>query len=128
MKKPRWLRNDIKPRLREEKTVEGLDANEPRKPHGSYRLREVKENPAIKEAEVRHSEATPRFRKEPVKIDLSKYVRSKKTKPHLREEKPVEKEAAVRGKAKKFNPEQYAKHAEINRRLLDMRHPNKNRA
>lgn len=131
MKRPRWLHSDVKPRIREEKIVEDMDANEPRKSHGSYRLREEPEDPKIKECEARpQREGTPRFRKEPVVIDEKSIVRHTKAKPHLRQEKPVdESNKEVRAKAaKKLNPKQYAKQAEIERRLMKMRRPNQNSA
>ena len=132
MKRPRWLRSDVKPRIREEKIVENMDANEPRKSHGSYRLREETPDPKIKESEVRpQRDRTPRFRKEAVVIDEKSVVRHTKAKPHLREEKPADKsnkEIRASARAKKFDPEQYAKHAEIERRLSNMRRPNRNNA
>lgn len=132
MKLPRWLRSDAKPRLREEKILEDMDANAPRTPHGSYRLREEKEDPKIKEAAVRHQRprgGTPRFRKEPVVIDEKSIVRHTRAKPHLRQEQPATSNKEVRAKSqKKLDPAQYARLAEIERRLIKLRRPNQNTA
>ncbi len=128
MKRPRWLRPDTKPRLREEKVVEDMDPNTPRDPHGSYRLREEKEDPKILEGTVRpQREVTPRFREEPIVIDEKSIVRNTRAKPHLRQEQPASTNKEVRAKSlKKFNKKQYAKQAEIERRLIQMRRPNRN--
>lgn len=135
MKLPRWLRSDAKPRLREEKIIEDMDANAPRTPHGSYRLREEKEDPKIKEAAVRHQrprEGTLRFRKEPVVIDEKSIVRHTRAKSHLRhlrQEQPATSNKEVRAKSqKKLDPAQYARLAEIERRLIKLRRPNQNTA
>ena len=129
--KPRWLRPNSKPRLREEKIIEDMDANTPRTPHGSYRLREEKEDPKIKEAAVRpQRKGTPRFRKEAIVIDEKTIVRNTRAMPHLRKEQPADDtNKEVRKKSqKKFDPKQLIRQAEIERRLFMMRRTNKNTA
>lgn len=128
--RPRWMRADTKPRLRDPIKIEGLDADLPRTKPGKYRLREEKEDPKLKDAEKRNSrEHTPKFRKEPVKIDEKSIVRTRRTKPNLRVEKPKEEKEEFRGNRKPvLNPQQHAIRAEIERRLDGLRHPRRNKA
>ena len=131
MYRPRWLRSDPSPRLREEKEVEDMDPNTPRVSRGSYRLREEKEDPSIKDAMVRRQRPrNPRFRKEPVVVDEKSLVRYTRAKPHLRQdaqEEAPDKEVRART-YKELDPAQLLRRAEIERRLIPLRKPNQNSA